>query len=311
MQHVRNILAIVDPTADTHPAVQKAALLAEKFGARLELYICDTRLAREMRLVAERARDPSRLLTVNLKPFLESLAQPIRERGVDVATECGYAERLHEGLLEHLHDSSADLVVKETHHHSLLKRTFITNTDWHLIRGCAAPLLLTKDAPWHRPASIVAAVDPGHVNDKPEALDHRILDAAAALAQTLHGELHVAHCYIPMAIVATAAASPPMVLDVSQDALDAEEQAKRVQVQTLVRNHSTAARNIHIEASGPAEFLPRIAEMLVADIVVLGAISRSGLQRVLIGSTAERVLERLPCDLLIVKPPGFSAASAA
>jgi len=310
MQNVRNILVIVDPTADVHPAVEKAAILAESFGARLELYICDTRVAREMRLVAERARDPSRLLTVNLKPFLESLAQPIRERGVDVTTECDYADRLHEGVLAHLQSTAADLVVKETHHHSLLKRTFITNTDWHLIRDCAAPLLLTKSAEWHRPAAVVAAVDPGHANDKPEALDHRILTDAASLAQALNGALHVAHCYIPMAIVATATASPPMVLDVSQEALDAEAQAKRVQMQELIRNYSVEDRNVHIDASGPTEFLPRIAETLAADIMVMGAISRSGLKRVLIGSTAERILERLPCDLFIVKPSGFSAAFA-
>lgn len=310
MQNVRNILAIVDPTVDVHPAVEKAAALAQRFGARLELYICDTRVARETRLVAERARDPSRLLTVNLKPLLESLAQPIRERGVDVTTECGYADRLHEGLLAHLQGVATDLVVKQTHHHSLLKRSFITNTDWHLIRGCAAPLLLTKSAEWHRPAAIVAAVDPGHANDKPEALDHRILTDAASLAQALNGALHVAHCYIPMAIVATATASPPMVMDVSQEALDAEAQVKRTQVQELIRNYSIADRNIHIEASGPTEFLPRIAETLAADIMVMGAISRSGLQRMLIGSTAERVLEHLPCDLLIVKPPGFSAPVA-
>jgi universal stress protein E len=42
--------------------------------------------------------------------------------------------------------------------------------------------------------------------------------------------------------------------------------------------------------------------------MIMGAISRSGLQRAFIGSTAERVLDRLPCDALIVKPPGFSAS---
>jgi len=40
----------------------------------------------------------------------------------------------------------------------------------------------------------------------------------------------------------------------------------------------------------------------------MGAISRSGLKRIFIGSTAEDVLERLPCDALIVKPPDFASA---
>ena len=43
---VRNILAIVDPTAQEHPAVEKAALLAQHLDARLELLICDTKAAR-------------------------------------------------------------------------------------------------------------------------------------------------------------------------------------------------------------------------------------------------------------------------
>ena len=55
-----------------------------------------------------------------------------------------------------------------------------------------------------------------------------------------------------------------------------------------------------------AEALLALSRKLPADIVIMGAISRSGLQKVFIGNTAERVLDRLPCDLLIVKPAGFA-----
>ena len=44
-----------------------------------------------------------------------------------------------------------------------------------------------------------------------------------------------------------------------------------------------------------------------AQLVVMGAVSRSGLKRVFIGNTAERVLHDLPCDVLVVKPPRFKA----
>jgi universal stress protein E len=40
----------------------------------------------------------------------------------------------------------------------------------------------------------------------------------------------------------------------------------------------------------------------------MGAVSRSGLKRVFIGNTAERVLDELPCDVLVVKPPSFKSA---
>jgi universal stress protein E len=43
----------------------------------------------------------------------------------------------------------------------------------------------------------------------------------------------------------------------------------------------------------------------------MGAVSRSWLQNVFIGHTAERVLDRLPCDLMVVKPSEFAGATAA
>ena len=52
MNAINNILVIVDPTTGKHPAVDKAALLAQKLGARLELYICDTKASREVRAAA-------------------------------------------------------------------------------------------------------------------------------------------------------------------------------------------------------------------------------------------------------------------
>jgi universal stress protein E len=35
----------------------------------------------------------------------------------------------------------------------------------------------------------------------------------------------------------------------------------------------------------------------------MGAVSRNALQRLFLGSTAETVLDHVPCDLLIVHPP--------
>jgi hypothetical protein len=45
-------------------------------------------------------------------------------------------------------------------------------------------------------------------------------------------------------------------------------------------------------------------------MVVMGAISRSAIGRFLLGSTAEWVLDALPCDVLIVKPARMRRASA-
>jgi universal stress protein E len=40
----------------------------------------------------------------------------------------------------------------------------------------------------------------------------------------------------------------------------------------------------------------------------MGAVSRSGLKRAFIGNTAERILDQLTCDVLVVKGPRFTSA---
>lgn len=309
MNPINSILVIVDPTAARHPAVEKGTLLAQKLGARMELYVCDTKASREIRWAAHAGKPADRPFLVSVKAFLEDLAQPLRERGLDVATEVECADPLHAALIDRGRRTTADLIVKDTHHHSLAQRTFLTNTDWELIRACPVPLLLTKANGWASAPRVCAAVDPGHANDKPAVLDNRVVDHAALLAKKLNGELHLLHVYLPAAIVAAAAAgSPPMAMTVSAEDLAREAEHKRALLQDVVREYRVAPGNVHLEVGGPAAVIPRAAGDLRADIVVMGAISRSGLKRVFIGSTAEDVLERLPCDALIVKPPDFASA---
>jgi universal stress protein E len=42
------------------------------------------------------------------------------------------------------------------------------------------------------------------------------------------------------------------------------------------------------------------------DVVVMGSIRRNFLQRISIGSVAEELLQRLDCDVLVLKPEGFA-----
>lgn len=307
MNPINSILVIVDPTAQQHTAVDKGALLAKKLGARLELYVCDTKASRDVRLAAHAAKRADQPFVTNLKAFLEDLAKPIRGQGLDVTTDVECADPLHTALVDRARRTTADLIIKDTHHHSFAQRTFLTNTDWELIRACPVPLLLTKPNPWASSPKVCAAVDPGHANDKPALLDNRIADHAAIVAKRLGGELHLLHVYLPVAIVAAAAAgSPPMAMTVSAEDLAREAEQKRELLRELIAEYRVPPGNVHVEVGGPAAVLPRAASDVRADIVVMGAISRSGLQRVFIGSTAEDVLERLPCDALIVRAPDFA-----
>jgi universal stress protein E len=280
--------------------VAKAGILAQRLRARIELFVCDTKSAREARLAATR-------LIVNPRVILEGLAAPLRGRGIAVTTQAECAEPPHVALVDRTKRACADLVIKDTDHHSVAQRTFLTNTDWQLIRSCPVPLLLTKATTWSQRPRILAGVDPGHVDDKPRLLDNQILERAKWFAQRLHGELHAVNAFIPAAIIAVATADVlPMAAKVSATDLAVEEQSRRNEVTALAAEYAVDPANVHVEVGNPADLLPRIARSMHADIMVMGTISRSGLRRTFIGNTAERVLEHFPCDALVLKPPNFA-----
>jgi universal stress protein E len=307
MQHPKDILVIVDPTASQQPAVEKAALLAKQWRARLELFICDYRAGLDAP-GADRARET---LLEHRRSALESFAAPLRAQGLAVSVDASFDNPLHEGLLRKIARSHTDLVVKDTHYHNLLRRTLITNTDWHLIRSCAPPLLLVKPTHWSGALRTLAAVDPGHASDKPAALDHAICQWAFELAKAMQGQAHAVHMYFPGALLVTTAAATGMPMGVTtgaeQEMIEVERQARLKLVQEVTTQHGIAPEHTRLMLGNAADLLSEEAERVRADIVVMGAVSRSRLQRVFIGHTAERVLDHLPCDVLVVKPLEFAS----
>lgn len=307
MNPIRNILVIVDPTAQQQPAVSKGAILAKQLSARLDLFVCETKAARNLRLGRHLRLSPQAPFDEKVAPWLEALTEPQRRQGIEVTTEVAIADPLHTALVERVKYTCAELVIKDTHHHAVAQRTFLTNTDWELIRGCPVPLLLVKPTPWSPAHRIGAALDPGHVDDKPRLLDRCILEEAARFAQALGGEVHPIHAYIPAAMITAAAVSvPPLVIDIPAGALEEERKQKLKELTALISDCRLPEKNIHLQTGGTTEVLCRLAREVGIDIMAMGALSRRGVKRILIGSTAENVLEQLPCDLLVVKSPNFA-----
>lgn len=143
---------------------------------------------------------------------------------------------------------------------------------------------------------MIAALDPLHSRDKPATLDRALGSAAAEFATKLDVPLYVAHSIPP----------PLQALPESTGArLRLRRHAATAIQRTLERAKIDAARSYVVDGP-PEEALPALAKKLAAQILVMGAISRRGLRRFALGDTAERTIHASPCDLLILKPEGFS-----
>jgi universal stress protein E len=308
MEKISKILSVIDPTVDEQPALRRAAWLAKCCGAELELLVCyyneylsGDRLFDSPSL--EKARSE---VIANQEQHLEELAEPIRKDGVVVTTTAAWDHPLYEGIVRHVIQSGADIVLKDTHHHSAVTRALLTNTDWNLIRTCPAPLWLVKPHDLADPPVIVAAIDPMNQHDKPAALDDEILHLSKMLGGDVSGEVHAFHSYDPRIAVATATANAYIPVSLPFDEIEQqmhEDHEKRFS--EITSFHGLEDDHAHLVAGLTHEELPAIAETLKADVVVMGAVARNRWKRLFIGATAERTLEHLPCDLLIVKPDWF------
>jgi universal stress protein E len=308
MEKISRILAVIDPTTENQPAMHRAAWLARYTGAELELLVCyyNEYLSGD-RLFDSPSLEKARAEVIgNQEKHLEELAEPLRKNGVVVKTTARWDHPLFEGIVRHAMTSKADIVFKDTHHHSAVARALLTNTDWNLIRTCPTPLWLVKSHELAKKPVFVTAIDPMNQHDKPAALDDEILQLGKMLGNAVKGDVHAFHSYDPRIAVATATANAYIPVSLPFDEIERQmhdDHQKRFN--EITSFHGLADDHAHLVAGLTHEELPLIAENLHADVVIMGAVARNRWKRLFIGATAERTLEHLPCDLLIVKPDWF------
>ena len=294
MSGIRKILVVVDPTAGApQAAVTKAAAIARRCGAEVELVACQ----RSIKLLGEPRNDRALKL-------LDELGATLLAGGVHAEKTVIRGPSLHRALLTHIKVCHADWVVKGTHAHRLSSRFFSRSTDWHLIDECPVPILLAKSRDWAGIPVVLAAIDPG---GDPESLrrDPKILDISFRLTRLLQGVLHVVHAYQPPAKVQAMtnpsrnAALAPLAFNVDTDCEERERQY--AEVSEFVRSCSIQPQDLHVDMGSAASYLPHIASEAHADIVVIGANSPGSAIPVVHDGVAARVLDGLPCDLLVLR----------
>jgi universal stress protein E len=66
-----------------------------------------------------------------------------------------------------------------------------------------------------------------------------------------------------------------------------------------------SAAGVHVGLTSPTQAVLEGVAKLRPGLVVMGTVSRSGIPGLLMGNTAERLIDRIDCALLTVKPKDF------
>jgi universal stress protein E len=298
------LVAIGDPIARSNKAINRAAQLARRTGATLEFLHAIPPIGLGYgRMKVQASTALLEAAVSQISAALERLAKPLRREELLVNTAVLTGHAAPEAILRHARAIRADLIVIEAHKHNRFARMLLRQTDYDLIRHTETPLLIVKGSVRWRSPRILAAVDPFHSHDKPANLDARIVDAGHSIAAPLDGSLHLAHVWWPLAERLPGVVAKTSALAITPAQNRAYQRAIRRYFYQAVRRYRVPLRNQHLRRGDPGLELPSLARSVKASVLVMGAVSRSGLKRLFIGHTAERVLDELRCDVLIVKPP--------
>ncbi len=294
----RILVAVGFPAAADQPGLDKAVALARQVGARVSLYHAAFDPDAGARGAEHLAWEMAQVVALRELQLQRLAARHASER-IDQRVE--WTQPAHEGIAREARRLRADLVVGQSARHGL-GRLLLTFPDWQLIRHVDAPLLLVKSPrAWER-RTWLAAIDPRHEHDKPAALDRRILQWTRRLATVNRAPVLAVHAHPPALRYLPGTVLQPVPSLAPPAAQRVHSRAVRERVLRVTRRLRWPASRVSVQVGAIEDVLPKVATDLDAAVTVLGAISRSLLQRWLIGATAERLLDRLPGDILVIHP---------
>ena len=319
MSAVRRILVAVNELkARSHPAVLKAAQLARACDAELQLFhTLATPLYTDVYGLREQSPEGlERELRRNALRRLEEIAEQVRRHSITVTAAAEWDFPVYEAIIRQAVRVNADLIIVSMHSGRHTAPWLLRLTDWELVRLSPIPVLLVKNTQAYRHPAVLAAVDPTRAYAKPFQLDKQILHLGHTISNKLRGTLHAVHAYARMPIGSVSGAVPaksiksglmtPRLFKEMQMKMDqlALRSAKARLTRALRATRIASSRRYLIQ-SDPTRAIAEASRKSRSAIVVMGAISRSGYKRLLIGNTAEGILDELSCDVLVVKPPNF------
>ncbi len=223
------------------------------------------------------------------------------QRATDAGANARPAFRLgdpHRELLAAAAELDADLIVVGTRGTTGLEHFLLGSTAERVIERATCPVLTVH------PDQEPPACPLRHLLLPTDFSDDARMAIAAALGLVAPGEkelritlLHAYYLPIEYTAYGTIPTSPRYLEDVAGAA---ESRLQELAAQ-LARPGLTI--ETRITEGYPPEVVLAVARELGVDLIAMGTRGRTGLEHLLLGSTAERVVQRAPCPVLTVRRP--------
>jgi nucleotide-binding universal stress UspA family protein len=228
---------------------------------------------------------------------LASVAESARGSGLEVETRLATGAPGYE-LIELSKEAGADLFVIGTRGLTGFEHLLFGSTAEHVVRRARCPVLTVhpEDGPPRKPIGSVIL---------PTDLSSDAAIAAEVFISVFDGGAR------PKVVLIFADQTPPYLEPFQHQALERWNQPdmRKDDIQKRMEPSVKRLRDAGFEVEtgvmdgGPVDVVTAEAKARGADMVVMSTHGRSALVNVLLGRTAQRVVQHAPCPVLTVRPP--------
>lgn len=308
----RSILVPLDGSPFAEQALPLAAELAKRGGGKLLLA-----------LVHQLPPNPIDTATVNMfnhvelatrkseLTYLECYAEKIRTAGIEVGSAVTLEGPTVSSLVEYVRDAGIDLVVMATHGRGGIERAWLGSVADQLIRNVHVPVLLVRPTEHGTTAATANGKGQILVPVDESALAEESLDPAVKVAGLWDSEISVVQVVPPVALAQDA------MLPVSSAYDEELTRLRRDEAQAYVDRVAVEIRERGLRASGVAIVGTRVADSILSvarpeqvSLIVLATHGRGGLQRLALGSVADKLVRGADVPVLVYRPTGARKAPA-
>ena len=290
---LHTILAATDFSDTSATAVDWAIELARSHGARIELI--------HALLVPSRATDfvpsppdPTEELQAAASARLNEIDQRVGDLGIEVASHLrlGIPSQI---IIESADDLGADLIVIGTRGLTGLRHLLLGSTAERVVQHAHCAVLTVHPGDKDKHDQIKTVLVPTDFSRDAETAYFAAFKLLGRQSDTKIVLVHVYH--LPYEY--TAYGTIPTSLDYFKDVEGAAEERLARLADEL------RSQGFHVETAAREGFPPEVilgeAKAVGADLIAMGTHGRTGFAHLVLGSTAERVVQRADCPVLTVR----------
>lgn len=265
------IFCVIDPTTNNQRALTRAVSVARNSGATIHAHLC---FAMPTGIHANDMEAFEEAELTRQEMWLERLLQPYKDDGIKIESAVECREDWREALVKAARKVKAGLIVRSSYRRTALQRRVLKTTDWTLLRGAHCPVLLVKTDRVGKLEKVLVALSVMDKDKRHEKLTDSVIEEARAIVDRTGAELYAVNAYYGR-----------------ENFVHPPDLAKRV---GLERNKAYVGEGM------PEDVIGDHVKKLKAPLVVIGSLTRKGMSELVVGDTAERILDKINADIMVV-----------